>query len=503
MIEEKELNESKYADGDFENDVGVDITYDPTSENDKPSREIPASDNDSWSALNYNLPSSLYHYYLSDNPLIGNTLHNTNGSWLGHCPAILSIQYTPFIDMFDLNLTSIGYDVDRFGKVSDYHTPLEVRPTVFRINNLAVKTKKLGHFNAYHKAIKPRVGKGQKRNWRNEHRLYLAPYSFGVITDHLNPPMHIHWHLCRYYKNDLWVRNTISNACKYGLWVYGYKNDFEGNMEAQISTGATELPCSSSQYNQWYANNKNQAKAQIDAISKTAFIQNQTASGMASYTVGINNAQQKAQLWGGMANGVIGGGLSGLMGGGIGGALVGAGMGALSPLINYEANKNVVGLQNAQAQYQSQMANKMNNAQVHNAVAMQLAQKQDLDSTPRSMVSMGSDIFYGLYSGKKEVTMYKFFIDSSYAEKIGDYLHMFGNSAKELFIPDLRNRYYFNYVKTADVNLYAYRNIQKDHMEVLKSIYNNGVRIWHVDRPEVNIRDYTYDNFEYYERGNR
>ena len=59
-----------------------------------------------------------------------------------------------------------------------------------------------------------------------------------------------------------------------------------------------------------------------------------------------------------------------------------------------------------------------------------------------------------------------------------------------------RNRYYYNYVKTIGVNLKATSGIPRNYLEEIKSIYNNGVTIWHVDRDNVVVGDYSKDNYE-------
>ena len=60
---------------------------------------------------------------------------------------------------------------------------------------------------------------GGALSWKNESRLYNYPYSFAMISDHLNPPMEVKYHLVPSNTATLKVRNTISDRCSYGLFI--------------------------------------------------------------------------------------------------------------------------------------------------------------------------------------------------------------------------------------------------------------------------------------------
>ena len=59
----------------------------------------------------------------------------------------------------------------------------------------------------------------------------------------------------------------------------------------------------------------------------------------------------------------------------------------------------------------------------------------------------------------------------------------------------LRSRYYFNYIKTVGMNLES-RGVPKQYIEQIKSIFDNGITLWHVDREGVAMNDYQYENIE-------
>lgn len=419
------------------------------------------SDYDDWSNKIHGLPCALY-FYLIDVDDIDNYINNT--SILGNCSAIQSVQLTPFLDKNDLNLKQIKYDVDRFGDETNFKQVLDDDGSinVLRIDGILKTHKTLNTFKCY----TPQKSIGGSLNWRNESRLYNYPYMFAFITDHLNPPMEVKYHLCKANKNTLKVKNSISDRCSYGLYVDGYKNDNNGTLEAMISTDAHEIPCSSNAYNSWVASNKNQITQNIKNMQMSTMLQNQ---GISQQTM-VNGLQ-------GVVNGV-GGVVGGLMGDVS--SLTGGINSAIGTVGNVLASKNQIAL---------------NNRNVQNSIQNAMAQANDMKSIPNSMISMGSDVFYGLVNGEYGLYMYRYGLNIEMYKKLGDYFAMFGYKQNKILTPNIRNRYYYNYIKTVGANLKS-NQIPRTHFEQLKSIFDNGVTIWHIDRKGVTVGDISKDNYE-------
>lgn len=408
---------------------------------------------DSWSCENYTLPSAIYFYIMNETLPDWNT--DTMGAVLGNCPSIQSIQYTPFLAPWDVNGWLIDYDVDRFGSTDEYRAGLTYTPSVYRVTQLINNIKTLGTFKAY----KPTKSIGGAYNWRNESRLYNYPYMFGMLTDNLNQPIEIKYHLCPNNTVEVKVRNTISDRCSYGLFIEGYKGDYGGRMEALVSSDAHELPCSSSAYSQWFASSKNQTSQNIQNMSYTAF---------------LNNQQLQHQLPLSTISALSSTSLNPM-------SVIGSVTGMYS---NYLSN-----------QFQQQM----NNVDVQNAIASNLAMKSDLKSTPATMISMGSNIYYGLDKGSKKVHLYRFGMTEQFFDKIGFYFHRFGykqNKHMAFSREDKRNRYYYNYIKTTGANIRLGSGIPRSILSELQQIYDKGVTIWHMDREGVEMHNYENDNYE-------
>lgn len=401
---------------------------------------------DEWGSMNYDLPCGLYFYFMNEH--LPDWESGKSDSVLGNCPAIQSVQFTPFISPYDLKMFHVDYDVERFGSVGGTRNGLMDTPLVFRIQAIDNPIKTLGTFKCY----SPSKSIGGKRNWKNESRLYNYPYAFAMLTDNLNPPIEIKYHLCKNNTNTIKVRNTISDRCSYGLFIEGYKGDSEGKMESMVSGDAHELPCSSSAYTTWYASNKNQVAQNVANNSANAFIQ--------------NSSLQK-QLLPSLLSQVTFNPMN----------MIQAGFGMYSSYLN------------------NQMQQQLNNQNTQNTINMAMAQANDMKSTPNTMISMGSDVYYGLDKGNKKVNLYRFGLTDEYYQKLGDYFAMFGYKQNKVMTINRRNRHYYNYIKTIGVNIKS-SGVPRNHLEEIKSIYNNGVTIWHVDRNGVEVGDYSMDNYE-------
>ncbi|MEG0408498.1 MAG: hypothetical protein RR623_06455 [Bacilli bacterium] len=407
-------------------------------------RAVSSKPQDTWYSSNCGLPSALYFYF--DNPKLIGWGDNEHAGVVGNCPAIQSIQYVPFLTPNDLTMFITKYDTDRFGNVETQRPGLTIFPNVHRIQSLNVKVKKLGTFKCY--TQKPALG-GLK-NWRNEAKLHHYPFSFAMISDNLNTPIEIKYHLCKYTTCDIMVRNTISDRCSYGIYVEGYKGDVGGQLEAMVSGDAHELPCSSSTYSQWFATNKNVASQQTQAIIQRSFITRESSKKQ-ELPNNIGTFQPKH--------------------------LISSGASIISNNINAKT-----------VQHQA-------TKDIEQAIKSSLSQTRDIQSTPNTVISMGSDVYYGLEKGNKKLNLFRFGLTDEYYEKIGDYFAMYGYKLSKMSLPNIRSRYYYNYIKTLGINIRGY-GIPREQMEKIRNIFDSGVTVWHIDNQGVDVGNYSMDNYE-------
>ncbi len=413
------------------------------------------------------VPCGLYFYFIN-----GQNLSET--AIIGNCGAIQSAQLVPFVTEDDLKLYQIQYDINRFGDEEIYAQKFNLLSSipVKRIENMETVKKELATFTVYD--VQANVG--GPVHWQNESRLYNYPYMFAYITDHLNSPLEVKYHLCSNNNSKLMVKNSISDRCSYGLYVEGYKGDTNGTMEAMISADAHEIPVSSNAYANWVASNKNQISQSVRNYQNNVMLQNQGIKQNYAFntdTHGVKTiADGDASVISTMSGNVAGG------------------------VSNTGSTINAQTIQD-QMKYNAVHNQAINNQGIQNQIGIFMATASDMKSVPNTMLSMGSDVYYGLINGDASVYLYRMGLTNEMYIRLGDYFALYGY--KQNKIMDIKNiyrgRYYYNYIRTIGCNMKG--SVPRKHIEKLKSIFNNGVTIWHMDRDGVEPLNWSKsDNYE-------
>lgn len=96
-----------------------------------------------------------------------------------------------------------------------------------------------------------------------------------------------------------------------------------------------------------------------------------------------------------------------------------------------------------------------------------------------------------LYGNK--IIFYKETIENKLA--IINYFRAYGYSYPVFDYPITNSRYWFNYIKTKECNIYSV-NLTNENMEKIKEIYNNGITFWHYNNGNYVWLDYTINNIE-------
>jgi hypothetical protein len=118
------------------------------------------------------------------------------------------------------------------------------------------------------------------------------------------------------------------------------------------------------------------------------------------------------------------------------------------------------------------------------------AKQKDLDTMPPQLSRLGGNTAFdygndikGLYIIKKEIT-------PEYRKKLTDFFKMFGYKTNELKTPNVKSRQHFNYIQTTGANITG--NVPQDDINKIKTMFNNGVTLWHGDW----VGDYGLSNGE-------
>lgn len=432
---------------------------------------ITGSTVDNWSTnilsawLGKKIPYGLYYYFVGEN-----NIDDLQGI-IGNCNAIVSCYFTNFFNSSDFSMAKIPYDVERFGKAVG---SLDNTPVVYRITTIETFEKKLGIFKKYNPPERSIY-----KSYVNESRLLNFPYSYAMLSDGINRPFEIKYHDITGYKNDIIIkmRSTISDKGTSSFYIDGYKGDSTGVMEMNLLGAPLEIPTTSSAY------------ANFSSTQKASYEQNYF-NNMQSLTQQSVFKNEELNMQDNIANKKLGMDLinSGISG--LGGNIMGGILGATSSLLDYSNSNSMRELSRSQTHRNYALLQK-------NLMGSKNAMVKDLTNTPKSVISTGSDVLFNILNSRSKIQLFRYTITQEFRERLTDYFTQFGYAQNRVMEVNLRSRKNFNYIKTVGCNIVAKKNksIPKEHLLKLRGIFDNGIRIWHMDRND-GFLNYEFDNVE-------
>lgn len=273
-----------------------------------------------------------------------------------------------------------------------------------------------------------------KRDKRFESKLLCAPYRYNILTDWHNSPV--------IFKNEYMTTDNVEIKFTYGLssnapfryWIKDYKKDIEGRYTCLQQPLALEMPIISDKYATYMLENKNTIQANVTNASINA------------------------------VTGIVSGAISG---GGIGGpygAIFGAVSGAVSGALNIGA-----------------------------MIRSENAKQNDIKAKPDTILS-STDSSFNINDKSTDIAFYRMRICCENEEIIAQIFNMQGYKVNKVEKPNTRSRTRFNYIQTVGANIVG--SINQSDLLKLKSIYDNGVTIWHYTKKDFNPLDYSFENLE-------
>lgn len=400
----------------------------------------------------------LYYYVLDKVRMQQNDGEHT--SVFGYVPTIQSINFNPFVDVEDPNLTIVPctFDDTYFGKPNVGENPIVYRLKEFN----SPYSKTLGVYTM--DINRSLLGDDY------ETRLLFYPFKYYMVADHLNPPLILKPELINGSTPEsirVMVTVALSQSSKYNLYVEGYKGDNIGNVEGLINNNPLLYPVGSSAYSNFLAtqgNSFNQSNMNAIAENDISFRQN-------IESLNFNNAKN----WVGGATNTIGSALTGNIGGAIQGAVN----------MGFDAFGNKL-----QREFTSENASQKEFA----IESMAMARKQDYLNTPRTMKTTGNDATFNIANGNSKVEIYEYGLLPNIENRIKAYFKRYGYKVNRYGVPLLRSRKYWNFVKTSHAEINAPK-IPMRHLLEIKEIFNSGITLWHVE-DGATIKDYSMSNVE-------
>lgn len=394
------------------------------------------------------IPVGLYYYYIDKSKL-------NEANYLGWVDTIQSITFNPFVQETDLDLFKGNFDTDRYGK------PNGEIPNCYRIATNNVIEKILGEIKLF--PLKSEL------NYLQEIKTYLYPFRYFLVTDYINNPLIIKpQHVVGDNKIVIKVFTApISQEGKYNIFVEGYKNDIDGNLEGIINNSSLMLPVSSSAYSQFLA----------------------TSS--ASFTQGNINAMLENDVT--LKQGVRSNELAQIQN------VVGSGAGAIGSLLSRDIgglfNNVSNGVFNALALSNQSQNLRENYSLKENAIAsMTNAKITDMLSTPKALKTCGNDTVFNLANARYKIDVVEYGLDSQHYAKIRDYFLRYGYAQNRYMNISINNRKYFTFIKTTICNIQG-EKIPHSDLNEIKEIFNSGITFWNMKNNAV-VGDYQVNNEE-------
>lgn len=131
-----------------------------------------------------------------------------------------------------------------------------------------------------------------------------------------------------------------------------------------------------------------------------------------------------------------------------------------------------------------------------NNIASSIAQVNDLKNTPDTISNPANDYILSFIQEDVFFKEKMFQIPEKYLMRVFNYLYVYGYKTNEIKTPNIKSRYYFNYIKTIGVNIKS--NLDNNYISKLSEIYNNGITIWHYRNSVTwkGLFNYDYENAE-------
>lgn len=260
------------------------------------------------------------------------------------------------------------------------------------------------------------------------------------------------------------INSEITPNAKLQFIPQDYKIESNSNFnESNISSDYPTLAYVTDVFNAWLMKNQNildMQQNQRDNIYNLDSQYNQQQAILGQLSLGLN---------------AVSSGVTSAIAGNYGGAVSGLanyGIQAESQHLDYEHTRQKNALNYS---YESQM---------------QLAQISKESLTPGGITDGSNSLaIYNAYNTQQVFCHYS--IKTEYAKRIDEFFNRFGYRINQFMnINDCINtRSNWNFIKTTNIIITG--NITQDNMEILKSIFNNGVTLWH--SPDTFL-DFSQDN---------
>lgn len=262
---------------------------------------------------------------------------------------------------------------------------------------------------------------------------------------------------------DYRQQNVNLNACRWEL-----QNGIINSMPNNI----TIIDDYTSAYLQGNANTieTNINNAQLQADTNRQIAQNNMKANLDSGLMNSVGNLVNSTMMGGTQNGI-----SGALIGGISGSV----QGATNYASNYIQGKTYV--ENTELQ---------GNVTNEKTIASAMAKIEDAERVADNVSLQGGDVYFTFQNQFSGYCLIYKQISNEYISILEDYFQKYGYKVNVIETPNLHTRQSWDYIRTVDCNVIG--SINADSLEKIRTIFNNGVTIWHT----TDVGNYNLSNNE-------
>lgn len=129
-------------------------------------------------------------------------------------------------------------------------------------------------------------------------------------------------------------------------------------------------------------------------------------------------------------------------------------------------------------------------------VINELMKREDIKNQPNTPKVAGQDLVSSKYVGKFGIIVRMLVADNEFLQNAFKYFMHYGYACRCFKKPNTKSRYYYNFIKTIGANIQT--DIDNEYREEIKSIYDNGVTIWHYREASTfkGVQNYDFENAE-------
>ena len=349
----------------------------------------------------------------------------------------------------------------------------------------------------------------------SESKLYMYPYTFGVLTNRrgdekvikledINPDLTVGSLAVNLYR---W--GSLSNSPKLGYAISNYLCDDNAPIigdnwhvnieETLVEELDTDVPIIDDYTASYVQSNANAIKA--SKSNAQAYLQSAQQQANNTYNTGqqvLNNKSEQA--YNNYVANITTGSLNA-----VGSFASSVARSPIGSTVNLATNLATTGISASNTKAQEDMAirnsalqekNSLKNANIsattdyQTTIATINAKYQDAQNIPATAKSLGSDYLFSCLSNSNSIYFQIKTIAPYYADKLTKYFQMYGYKCNTREVPNLHTRKSWNYIKMADANIYG--NIPQDDLMAIRDIFMCGITLWHTE----DVGNYSLDNDE-------